>query len=171
MEALREYGTLEGRKLSFNPVHCSWADVLKELKNAVDAAVASGEGDRKFLTSRRRKLSIMSKSFEPLITAIPDELSILAGGLAIIFHVRVALETLQFLRLIKVLQLSYHREKVRRDIIDIFEDIPVTIAMACSKSQSFPEDVKLHDSIDALKVTLFDTIPSLIEILMPGKFC
>jgi hypothetical protein len=43
--------------------------------------------------------------------------------------------------------------------------------MACSKSQSFPDNLSLHESIDDLKVTLFDAIPSLIEILMPGEFC
>ena len=43
--------------------------------------------------------------------------------------------------------------------------------MACSKSRSFPDDLNLHDSIDALKVVLFDAIPLLIEILVPEKFC
>jgi hypothetical protein len=75
------------------------------------------------------------------------------------------------LRLMEVLQLAQHREIVRRDIINTSEDIPGIIAMACSKSQSFPEDVSLHDSLDELKVVLFDAIPSLIENLMPGKFC
>jgi hypothetical protein len=94
MEALQEYGRLEGRKLPFNPVDCSWVDVLKELEKAQDAAVASEQGDRKFLTNSRRKLSTMSKSIVPLLDALPDELCVLHGGLAIIFHVRVALETL-----------------------------------------------------------------------------
>jgi hypothetical protein len=113
----------------------------------------------------------MSKSIVPLLHAIPDELCILRGRLAIVFHVRVTLENLQFLRLIKVLQLAQDRVKVRRDILDAFEDIPGIIAMAYSKSQNFPEDLKLHKSIDDLKVTLFDAIPSLLEIFMPGKFC
>jgi hypothetical protein len=171
MEALHEYGRLEGRKLPFNPVDCSWRDVLKELDKAEDAAATSEQGDKKFLTHSRRKLNTMSKSIMPLLDAIPKELWILRGGLAIIFHVCIALKPLHFLRLIKVLQLAQYREKVRRDILDTFEDIPGIIAMACSKSQRFPQDAKLHDSIEDLKVTLFDAIPSLIEILMPGKFC
>jgi len=69
------------------------------------------------------------------------------------------------------LKLAQTRERVRRDILDTFEDIPKIIATACSKSQSFPEDAKLHDCIDDLKMTLFEAIPSLIEILMPEKFC
>lgn len=39
--------------------------------------------------------------------------------------------------------------------------------MACSRSQSFPDDRKLHNLIDELKVTLFDTIPSLANKLRP----
>ena len=96
MEALQEYGRLEGRKLPFNPVDCSWADVLKELEKAEDAAVASEQGDKRFLIKNRRKWSTMSKSIVPLLNAIPDELCVLHGGLAIVFHVRVALENLQF---------------------------------------------------------------------------
>ena len=68
------------------------------------------------------------------------------------------------------LQLAQSRERVRQDILNTFEDIPGIIAMACSKSRSFPEDFKLHDSIDDLKVTLFDAIPGLIEMYMPGNF-
>jgi hypothetical protein len=42
--------------------------------------------------------------------------------------------------------------------------------MACSKSNSFTEDKKLHNLIDELKVTLFDTIPSLVDALRPQTF-
>ncbi|KAN0091876.1 hypothetical protein V8E51_017723 [Hyaloscypha variabilis] len=152
MEALQEYGKLEGRKLLFNPIDCSWKDVFKQLEKAEEAASASEQGDKRFLTNSRRKMNTMSKAIEPLLDAIPKELSILRGGLAIIFY------------------LAQHREKARRDILDTFEEIPGIIAMACSKSQSFPQDLSLHESIDELKVTLFDAIPSLIEVLMPGKF-
>jgi hypothetical protein len=169
MEALQEYGRLEGRKLPFDPVDCSWRDVLKELEKAEQAAGTSEQGDRKFLTNNRRKLSSMSKSIMPLLDAIPKELWILRGGLAIIFHVRVT--SVPWSVANKLFQLAQQREIVRRDILDAFEDIPSIIAMACGKSQSFSEDIKLHDSIEDLKVTLFDAIPSLIEILMPGKFC
>lgn len=44
--------------------------------------------------------------------------------------------------------------------------------MACSSSSRFPGDPALQQSIDDLKVTLFEAIPKLIEILMPpGNFC
>jgi hypothetical protein len=138
---------------------------------AEDAAATTEQGDKKFLTHSRRKLNTMSKSIMPLLDAISKELWVLRGRLAIIFHVCIAVKLLHFLRLIKVLQLAQYREKVRRDILDTFEDIPGIIAMGCSKSQSFAQDAKLHDSIEDLKVTLFEAIPSLIEILMPGKFC
>jgi len=91
MNALQEYGRLEGRKLPFNPVHCSWKDVLKELEKAEDAALASEKGDKKFLASNRRKLSTMSKSIVPLLVAIPSDLCVLQGGLAVVFHVGVIL--------------------------------------------------------------------------------
>jgi hypothetical protein len=42
--------------------------------------------------------------------------------------------------------------------------------MACSKSNSFTGDKKLHNLIDELKVTLFDTIPSLVDALRPQTF-
>jgi hypothetical protein len=87
MEALQEYGRLEGRNLGFNPVDCSWRDVLQQLEMAEDAAAASERGDGKFLTRSRRKLSTLSKSIVPLLDALPDELCVLHGGLAIVFHV------------------------------------------------------------------------------------
>jgi hypothetical protein len=89
MNALQEYGRLEGCELPFNPVHCSWEDVLKELVKAEEAALASEKGDKSFLTNNRRKLSTMSKSIVPLLVAIPSDLCVLQGGLAVVFHVRV----------------------------------------------------------------------------------
>jgi hypothetical protein len=43
--------------------------------------------------------------------------------------------------------------------------------MAFSKSNSFSEDKKLFNLIDDLKVTLYDTIPSLVDALRPQTFC
>jgi hypothetical protein len=70
-----------------------------------------------------------------------------------------------------MLQLAQQRELVRRNILDAFEDMPVIIAMAWGRLQHFPEDIKLHDSVNDLKVTLFVAIPRLIGILTAGKFC
>jgi enoyl reductase-like protein len=99
MEALKEYGRLECRNLEFNPVDCSWADVFKELDRAEEAAAGSEQGDKRFLINHRRKLSTMSKSIMPLLDALPDELCVLHGGLAVIFHVCIALEDMQLLGL------------------------------------------------------------------------
>jgi hypothetical protein len=139
MEALQEYRKLEGRKLSFNPVDCSWSDVLKELEKAEDAAAASGHGDEKFLTKSRRRVSTMAKLIKPLLAAIPDELRILRGGLAIIFHVCVVLEYLQCLRLIKVLQLAQHREVVRREILEPSKIYPESLQWPAASLKAFPK--------------------------------
>jgi hypothetical protein len=102
MEALQEYGKLEGRKLPFNPIDCSWKDVFKQLEKAEEAASASEQGDKRFLANSRRKMNTMSKAIEPLLDAIPKELSILRGGLAIIFYVRVSVEILLLPRLTRI---------------------------------------------------------------------
>ena len=101
MEALQEYGKLEGRKLPFNPVDCSWRDVFNQLGKAEEAAALTQERDRGPLTNSRRRLSTMSEAYVPLLDVIPKELSILRGVLAIIFYVGAYVEILHLLRLIK----------------------------------------------------------------------
>ena len=67
-------------------------------------------------------------------------------------------------------QLVQRRERLREQILDVFGRIPDIISMACSKSNSFTGDKKLYNLIDELKVTLFDTIPSLVDALQPHTF-
>jgi hypothetical protein len=102
MAALQEYGKLEGRKLPFNPVDCSWKDVFNQLDEAEEAAVACEQGDKRFLRGSRRKLNTMSKAIMPLLDAIPKELSILRGGLAVVFYVCLSIERSQFSKLTKI---------------------------------------------------------------------
>lgn len=102
MEALQEYGKLEGRKLPFNPVACSWKDVFNQLGEAEEAAVACEQGDKRFLRGSRRKLNTISKAILPLLDAIPKELSILRGGLAVVFYVCLSIERFQFSKLTKI---------------------------------------------------------------------
>jgi hypothetical protein len=92
MEALQEYGKLEGRKLPFNPVDCSWKGVFNQLGEAEEAAIAHEQGDKRFSRGSRRKLNTISKAIMPLLEAIPKELSILRGGLAVVFYVCLSIE-------------------------------------------------------------------------------
>jgi hypothetical protein len=63
------------------------------------------------------------------------------------------------------------RERDRQRILDVFGHIPDIISTACNKSKQFPDDKKLHDLLDELKVTLFDTIPNLVDLLRPKTLC
>lgn len=63
------------------------------------------------------------------------------------------------------------RERDRQRILDVFGHIPDIISTACTKSKQFPDDKKLHDLLDELKVTLFDTIPNLVDLLRPKTLC
>ncbi|KAK0124166.1 hypothetical protein ONS95_009148 [Cadophora gregata] len=152
VQTLREHERFNSRRLPFDPVQCSWQEVMKELEIATKAASLNQQGDKNFFTKNRRKLSSLSRSIVPLLNAIPDDLCFLHGGLAIIFH------------------LAAQRESVRRSILDTFEDIPTIIIVACNKSHRFPSDIRLEKSIVDLKRTLFAVIPDLIKLLMPDTF-
>lgn len=69
-----------------------------------------------------------------------------------------------------MIKLAAQRESIRRGILDAFEDIPTIIAVGCNKFQRFPSDVRLEESIDDLKTTLFAVIPDLIKMLMADTF-
>ncbi len=73
--------------LSFNPVDCSWEDVDKAMERAEDEVEDIEQRDRKFSTKTRRKLVRMTAILGPALEALPDELSILHGGLGVIFSV------------------------------------------------------------------------------------
>ncbi|KAL2071791.1 hypothetical protein VTL71DRAFT_13026 [Oculimacula yallundae] len=147
---LKENDRFKGRRLPFDPVQCSWQEVMTELEKATNAAILNQQGDKKFFTKKRRTLSALSRSVMPLLNAIPDDLCFLHGGLAMIFH------------------LAAQRELVRRGILDAFEDIPTIIALACNKHRRFPNDSRLGESLDDLKSTLFAVIPALVTSLFRG---
>ncbi|KAJ9141815.1 hypothetical protein NKR23_g7726 [Pleurostoma richardsiae] len=152
MDALHEYGELEGERLGFNPTSCSWSDMLKQLKIAQAAAAKSERAERGFFTRSRKKVTNVSRLLGVALAALPPELSSLQGGLSMVFD------------------LTQRRESLRREILDVFEDIPAILVSACNKYKHFPKEKRLHDAIDDLKVTLFDTIPSLVEVIAPKTF-
>jgi hypothetical protein len=88
IEALEKYGELEKNNLSFDPVKCSWGEVLNELLKAQGAVTCREAYEKKFIGKSQRKLTNMTKILQPALEAIPDELCILHGGLAVIFNVR-----------------------------------------------------------------------------------
>ncbi len=73
--------------LPFNPIKCSWSDVMLQLGMATQAAASSEQGDKHWLTGRRRKLARMTRMIEPLLEALPDDLCYLHGALALVFYV------------------------------------------------------------------------------------
>jgi hypothetical protein len=168
-ETLQQYERLVDETLNFNPANCSWGVVLEELRKAQEAAAESERRGKGLFTKNRRKLGRISMIITPVLQALPDHLSILHGGLAVIFNVRIASSENPNVDA-KVSQIAQHREKNRQDILDAFEDIPEIIAMAHSKSKNFPDDKGLRDSIENLKMTLLEAIPNLVDLLRPGTF-
>jgi hypothetical protein len=76
-----------------------------------------------------------------------------------------------------MLQLARHSELNRRKILAAFAAIPNIIEIAQNKAVTFPMDTKnskiiqLHKSIQDLQETLLQTLPVLINKLIPGTFC
>jgi hypothetical protein len=64
----------------------------------------------------------------------------------------------------------------RRKILAAFGAVPNIIEMAQTKAETFPMDsknlkrVQLHTSIQELQETLLQTLPALINKLIPGTF-
>ena len=55
--------------------------------------------------------------------------------------------------------------------MNAFEDVTYTIAIAGNAADNFPNDPRLNEALDKLRITLFDAIPRLIAILVPEKIC
>ncbi|KAH8900347.1 hypothetical protein GQ53DRAFT_862365 [Thozetella sp. PMI_491] len=149
LETLQRYESMVGEKLDFDPTDCSWAKVFDELDKAQRAAEEDEARGKGFLTKNRRKLARISPLLIGALQAIPEELKILQGGLAVVFN------------------LAQHREENRRHILEAFEMIPSIISMAGNKSKNFPGDVRLRRAIDGLKHVLLTAIPNLVELLRP----
>ena len=87
MEALEQYRRIEGHNLHFNPTKCTWAEVVEELNKAHLAIYNREQRDKTFHARVRKTFTNASKIIQPAVAALPDELCILHGGLAIVFNV------------------------------------------------------------------------------------
>lgn len=87
MEALEQYRVIDGHNLDFDPSRCSWPEVVKELNKAHHAAYMRAQDDKKLHSKVGNFLTNATKILQPGLAAIPDELCVLHGGLAIMFNV------------------------------------------------------------------------------------
>ena len=65
---------------------CEWSHALEKLQAANEAVASRMERDKTFLSKGAHVLTTMSNMLQPGLQAIPDELCILHGGLALLFH-------------------------------------------------------------------------------------
>ncbi|KAK1832537.1 hypothetical protein QBC39DRAFT_68307 [Podospora conica] len=137
--------------VGFDVRNCGWSDVLGKMKDANSAIARRMERDKTLWTKGAMVLTDISNLLQPALQAIPDELHLLHGGLALIFH------------------LAKSRTKSKRDIIDTFEEVISSLAAAGNALEDTPEDPRLHDALNRLRLTLLETIPSLINVMMPEK--
>lgn len=88
-EALQNHQHFASKYVDFTSdvTQCSWDHVHEELRKAQDAAIRSEERGRKFMKRAWRKIASTSSVLMPGLAAIPDELCVLNGGLAVIFSV------------------------------------------------------------------------------------
>jgi hypothetical protein len=101
MEALERYKTIEGHNLDFNPTKCTWAEVVEEL-NKAHLVTYNREQREKTLHGRAWKtFTNASKIIQPALDALPGELCILHGGLAVVFNVSTPTMDSQGLTLIR----------------------------------------------------------------------
>lgn len=71
----------------FDLLSCSWDDVLSELGRAQASVSESDKDGKKFCRRAWRTLGNVGHVVSPGLSAIPDDLSVLHGGLAVIFSV------------------------------------------------------------------------------------
>ena len=65
---------------------CEWSDALEKLQEADRAVAKRMKKDKTLLSKGAQVLTNMSNLLQPGLQAIPDELCILHGGLAFLFH-------------------------------------------------------------------------------------
>lgn len=87
MEALEKYTRIEGHNLHFDPTKCTWPEVVEELNKAHLVAQKHERRDKTLHGKVWRTFNNASKIIQPAVAALPDELCILHGGLAILFNV------------------------------------------------------------------------------------
>lgn len=175
-ETLRALQTEAPGQLDFSPEDCSWDDMLRELARAKGESSANG---KKIVRKAWRAAGTAATVLGPGLDALPDEVCVLKGGLAVIFSVSEYMagfsETCESGRhhTDTHVKLARQRQQIRFKILDAFEQIPNIIQMAQSKSsifpcdERFPESLELHNSLWELYKTLIRTIPELIADLNP----
>ena len=139
--------------VDFEIQNCQWSDVLDKLIDAQEALGKRMERDKTFLSKGGMVLADLSTLLQPGLQLIPDELCFLHGSLALVIH------------------LAKNRDKSKRDIIDTIEDVTTSLAYAGVAAEDYPEEERLYDALDRLRLTLSDNIPSLIRILVPDSVC
>lgn len=137
--------------VDFDVRNCGWSDVLGKMRDANGAVAQRMERDKTPWSKGAMALTDMSDLLQPMLQGIPDELFFLHGGLALLFH------------------LAKHRDKVKRDIINVFEEVVFSLAVAGNAMEDTADDVRLHEALNRLRLTLLETIPCLINILVPEK--
>lgn len=138
--------------MDFDVKNCEWAKVIAKLMEAKSAVSQRLERDKTWLSKGGVVLTKMSAMFQPALQAIPDELCILHGGLALVLH------------------LAKGRDRIKGDIVNTFEDLTYTFAAAGNAVEFTNSDHRLNVALDGLRLTLLETIPPLIHILNPKNF-
>lgn len=137
--------------VDFDIRNCGWSDVLGKMKEANSAIGRRMERDKTPWSKGAMVLTDISNLLQPALQSIPDELHLLHGGLALIFH------------------LAKNRTKATREIVNTFEEVISSLAVAGNALEDAAKDPRLHDALNRLRLTLLETIPSLINILVPEK--
>ncbi|KAH8178564.1 hypothetical protein LIA77_00083 [Sarocladium implicatum] len=125
----------------------SWTDVLQSMDIAQETYNQKrGRGKAENIHANKSTVATL----EMLTDMIPDQdgLSVLRGGLKVVF------------------KLVQRRINNREDILNAFEDIPLTFLQACEKLQAHPDDVELRRYVQDLFTTLVEHMPKLVNILL-----
>jgi len=177
LELVKEKSPELVKDLEVDPSNCTWEDVLIELHRAKDAAINNEKRSKRWY---RRPLGWLGNN-APIISqglsAFPDWLAPLHGGLAVVLSVSTSKDVLKRIPELTLCEIARHHEQVRNKIIRAFENLADVAHMAQSKARCFPtaeanlESIRLHECIDHLQRTLLRTLPELIKRLDAGKLC
>ncbi|KAK3325070.1 hypothetical protein B0H66DRAFT_109977 [Apodospora peruviana] len=143
------------REFNFNAKACSWSVVLEKLQEANEALGKRIRRDKVIWLKGGVVLSHAASILQPVLQGIPNEAYGLSAGLGLIFH------------------LAKDRDKAKHGIVNVFEDVARTFAIAGDAVESCAENhveaAQLNDALDRLQITLFESIPSLIHTLVPDS--
>ncbi|KAH6842762.1 hypothetical protein B0I37DRAFT_448174 [Chaetomium sp. MPI-CAGE-AT-0009] len=129
--------------IGVSPESCTWANVLDEM----DKAKKEWDSKSKF---RARHGGGIERNILPLLEAIPTDngLGLLKGGLTVVFHA------------------VKRRSDACERIFACFEEIPGMIAKGHTLARIHPDKPEVASKVEELHNSLFDSIPSLIDILL-----